>query len=128
MLRKYLYVLDESQRLSGVIDARQCVVQDPRAPIAALQARDPVALRARASLREARLNPAWEQYPVLPAVDHRGVFLGVVRRMSLARAIATEGAQARGESFADLTLALAELYWRASTGLLAGTLQEDLPR
>ena len=128
LLRKYLYVLDEAQRLIGVVDARQCVVRSPHSPIAELQTKSPVALRARASLREARLNPAWERFSVLPAVDHRGIFLGVVRRMSFFRAIAVEDNQAPTESFANLALALAELYWQASTGLLAGTLQEDRPR
>lgn len=128
LLRKYLYVLDEAQRLTGVVDARHCLLQDPERPIASLERRDPVALRARANIREARLNPAWERFPVLPAVDHRGVFLGVVRRMSLFQAIAAEPAEAPKESLTDLALALAELYWEAMTGLLHGALREERTR
>lgn len=127
LLRKYLYVLDEAQHLTGVVDARECVIQDPERPIATLAKEDPVALRARASLREARLNPAWERFSILPAVDHRGVFLGVVRRTNLLRAMRDAGAETPRESLADLGLALAELYWETSTGLVLGAPKEKGP-
>lgn len=125
LLRKYLYVLDETHRLTGVVDTRHCLLQNPERLVGSLERKDPVALRARANIREARLNPAWERFPVLPVVDHRGVFLGVVRRMSLLQAIAAETAEAPKESLTDLALALAGLYWEATTGLLHGALKEE---
>ena len=128
MLRKYLYVLDDAQRLTGVVDARLCLLEDPERAIGTLERREPVSLRARASIREARINPAWEQFPVLPVVDHRGVFLGIVRRMSLFQAIAAERDEAPKESLTDLALALAELYWEASTGLIGGALTNERTR
>ena len=128
MLRKYLYVLDDVQRLTGVVDARHCLLEDPARAIGTLERKEPVSLRARTSLREARLNLSWEQFAVLPVVDHRGIFLGIVRRMSLFQAIASERDGAPKESLADLGLALAELYWQASTELLFGVLEEERPR
>ena len=128
MLRKYLYVLDDAQRLTGVVDARHCLLEDPERAVGTLERGDPVSLRARASLREAQLNPAWERFAVLPVVDHRGVFLGIVRRMSLFQAIASQRDDAPKESLTDLALALAELYWQASTELLQGALKEERPR
>ena len=128
MLRKYLYVLDEAQHLTGVVDARHCLLGDPERAIGTLERRDPVSLRARATISEAQLNPAWEQFPVLPVVDHRGVFLGIVRRMSLFQAIAAERGGAPKESLSELALALAELYWQTSAELLRGALTEERPR
>lgn len=128
LLRQYLYVLDEDQHLTGLVDVRHCVLEDPERLVGTLERKAPVSLRARASIREARLNPAWEQFPVLPTVDHHGVFLGVVRRMSLFQAIASERDGAPKESLTDLALALAELYWEASTGLLQGMLKEERTR
>lgn len=87
-----------------------------------------MSLRARASIQEARLNPAWERFAVLPVIDHRGVFLGIVRRMSLFQAIAAERHGAPKESLTDLALALAELYWEASTGLIGGALGNERTR
>ena len=128
MLRKYLYVLDNAQYLTGVVDARHCLLEDPERAVGTLERRDPVSLRARATIREAQLNAAWEQFPVLPVVDHRGVFLGIVRRMSLFQAIAAQRDGAPKESLSDLALALAELYWEASAQLLQGAITEERPR
>ena len=128
MLRKYLYVLDEAQRLTGVVDARHCLLEDPERAVGTLERRDPVSLRARAAIREAQLNPAWERFSVLPVVDHRGVFLGIVRRMSLFQAIAAQTADSPKEGLSDLALALAELYWQASTQFLPGALNEEPTR
>ena len=128
LLRKYLYVLDEAQHLTGVVDARHCLLGDPERAIGTLERRDPVSLRARATIREARLNSAWERFPILPAVDHRGVFLGIVRRVSLFRAIAAERDEEPRGSLSDLALALAELYWEASTGLIGEALGNERTR
>ena len=57
----------------------------------------------------------------MPATDHRRVFLGVVRRTSLRRALAGD---AQPEPEAELTgvaIDLADLYWQTTAGLLLGT-------
>ena len=118
LLRKYLYVLDHGQHLTGVVDVRQCLFEDGDRRIDSLLRKDPVALRARTSLSQASLLPAWERFAVLPAVDHRGVFLGIVRRMTLFRALASQSGSARQEDLAQLAMDLAELYWQAASSLL----------
>ena len=118
LLRKYLYVLDDAQHLTGVVDARQCLIQDTDRRIDGLMHKDPVALRARMSLREASLLPAWERFAVLPVVDYRGVFLGVVRRITLFAALAEQGASAGKENLAQLALDLADMYWQTALSLL----------
>ena len=118
LLRKYLYVLDPGQRLTGVVDARQCLFEDADRRIGSLLRKDPVALRARTSLRQASLSPAWERFAVLPAVEHHGVFQGVVRRMTLFRALAAQSGPASQEDLAQLAIDLAELYWQAASNLL----------
>ena len=120
LLRKYLYVLDEHQRLTGMVDTRQCLVRDPVLPIGRLDREEPVALRARTSLREASRHPGWERFSVLPATDHRGVFLGVVRRASLRRALADGTAPEPEAELAGLALDLADLYWQTAAGLITG--------
>ena len=120
LLRRHLYVLDERQRLAGMVDARQCLVRDPELPIGRLDQDEPVALRARTSLREASRHPGWERFSVLPATDHRGVFLGVVRRVSLRRALADGVAPAPEAELTGLALDLADLYWQAAAGLITG--------
>ena len=121
LLRKYLYVLDDAQRLTGMVDARQCLLRDPKLPIGRLEQEAPIALRARTSVREASRNPGWERFSVLPATDHRGVFLGVVRRTSLRRALADSAAPEPEAELAGLALDLADLYWQTAAGFITGT-------
>ena len=121
LLRKYLYVLDADQRLTGMVDARQCLVRDPALPIGRLDQEEPHALRARASLREASRHPGWERFSVMPATDHRGVFLGVVRRTSLRRALAEDVEPEPEAELTGVAIDLADLYWQTTAGLLLGT-------
>ena len=120
LLRKYLYVLDEHQRLTGKVDARQCLLRDPALPIGRLDQEEPAALRARMNLREASRHPGWEHFSVLPVTDHRGVFLGVVRRASLRRALADGTTPEPEAALADLALDLADLYWQTAAGFITG--------
>ena len=124
LLRKYLYVLDQEQRLVGVVDARQCLLRDPELPIGRLARREPVALRARSSLREASAHAGWERFSVMPVTDHRGVFLGVLRRTSLRRATAEPVTVAPKAELGDLAIDLADLYWQTTAGVLVGTGRE----
>ena len=119
-LRKYLYVLDEAQRLAGVVDARQCLLQDASRAIGAVEQEEPVALRARTGLRQASLAQAWERFDVLPVTDHLGVFLGVVRRRSVFRAISDQSDPLSHEDLSRLAFDLAELFWGTTSTLVLG--------
>ena len=125
LLRRHLYVLDEHQRLTGMVDARQCLLRDPALPIGRLDREEPVALRARTSLREASRHPGWERFSVLPATDHRGVFLGVVRRTGLRRTLADGTAPETEAELAGLALDLADLYWQTAAGFITGAATTD---
>ena len=125
LLRRHLYVLDEHQRLTGMVDARQCLLRDPALPIGRLDREEPVTLRARTSLREASRHPGWERFGVLPATDHRGVFLGVVRRTGLRRALADGTAPETEAELAGLALDLADLYWQTAAGFITGAATTD---
>ena len=124
LLRKYLYVLDEEQRLIGVVDARQCLLRDPDLPISRFVRRDPVALRARSTLREAGAHPGWERFSVMPVTDHRGAFLGVLRRTSLHRASAEHTTVEPKARLGELAIDLADMYWQTAAGALVGTGRE----
>ena len=124
LLRKYLYVLDDDQRLVGVVDVRDCLLRDAALPMREVQLAGPIALRARGGQRQASLMEAWERFDALPATDRRGMFLGVVRRASLLRAIAESGGGTPKGDLSDLALDLAELYWRTASFFLAGPVKD----
>lgn len=119
-LRQFLYVLDEDQRLAGVVDVRDCLLRDAARPMREIQRTGPIALRARSGLRQASLIEGWERLNVLPVTDRKGVFLGVVRRAALLRAIAEGGGPAPKDDLGELAFDLAELYWRTASFFLVG--------
>ena len=116
-VRRYLYVLGDEQRLVGVVGARQCALSDPALPIARLMIAMPSSLLARTRLQEAVHNPDWERFDMLPVVDRRGIFLGVVRRNTLQRALRGEEASAARVDVTDLALDLADLWWQTACSL-----------
>lgn len=116
-LRQYLYVLDEQQRLIATVDARTCLLAKRETAIEALMKADPVALRARMSLGEVRQHPAWTRFGLLPVVDRRDHFLGIVRRATLLHASAPDSVPMPGAGFGETLLSLADLYWRGSAAL-----------
>ena len=124
-VRRYLYVLGDGQRLVGVVGTRQCALSDAALPIARLMDPRPVALLARTRLQEAVRNPHWERFDMLPVVDRRDVFLGVVRRNSLQRAVQGEEASAARVDVTDLALDLADLWWQTAAALLVDTSKRD---
>ena len=67
---------------------------------------------------------AWEGLDILPVTDRQGVFLGVVRRAAVLRAIAETGGPVAKAGLGDLALDLAELYWRTASSFLAGPAKE----
>ncbi len=120
-LYKYLYVIDDDHCLTGVVTARQCLAEDPETRIGRFEHRNPVALRARSSLREASRNPGWKRFGVLPATDRRGVFLGVVRKENLRAALIEETAAEPEAGPVGMALELADLCWQTAAGLLGGS-------
>lgn len=127
-VRRYLYVLGDEQRLVGVVGARQCALSDPALPIARLMNAMPLALLARTRLQEAVHNPYWERFDMLPVVDRRGVFLGVVRRNNLHRALQEDEASAERADVTDLALDLADLWWQTASAFLIDTSKQEEER
>ena len=123
-VRRYLYVLGDEQRLVGVVGARQCALSDPALPIARLMEARPVALPARTRLHEAVHDPHWERFDMLPVVDRRGVFLGVVRRNNLQRTLGEEASTGRVD-VTDLALDLADLWWQTASAFLIDTSKQE---
>ena len=124
-VRRYLYVLGDEQRLVGVVGARQCALSDPALPIARLMNAVPSSLLARTRLQEAVHNPDWERFDMLPVVDRRGIFLGVVRRNTLHRALQGEEASAARVDVTDLALDLADLWWQTAAAFLIDTSKQE---
>lgn len=115
----YLYVVDRSGVLVGVLSLRELMLAEPRDRVETLMRGSPARLRASADRVEVVEHPGWLEFHALPVVDERGRFVGVVRYETL-RMLAreTEGSPAAG--LTSTALALGELYWVGLTGVIEG--------
>ena len=104
---RYVYVTNESHRLTGVIRARDLAGTRARATLASVMKTDVTSLAANADLAAVVEHPAWRDFDPLPVTDRDGVFVGAIRHQKL-RELSAAGA---GGSFTETLLRLGELYW-----------------
>ncbi len=111
-LRYYVYVVDERERLVGVVDLRRLTAADRDASMESLMTRDVHRLSARAR-REAILeHPGWEHVHALPVTDENNVLVGLLRHETVRRLARRK--PRRSADSGSPAAALAELYWSGS--------------
>jgi magnesium transporter len=114
----YVYVLDDAQRLVGVINLRELMSAPGDRRVDALMVRSPDRLQADDSLERIARHPAWRRVHALPVVDGSGRFLGALR-YAVFRAIEAElGHSVSGPDAGRSASALAELYGLGANALL----------
>jgi magnesium transporter len=114
----YVYVLDDAQRLVGVVNLRELMRAPGDSRVEAIMVRDPERLRADDPLERIANHGAWRRAHALPVVDDSGRFLGAIR-YAVFRAIEAELGQAVGGPDAGRSAsALAELYGLGANALL----------
>ena len=84
---RYIYVVDDDGKLTGVVPMRSLVFVPGSRTIASLQIREPVTVSAQAHLDD--LHDLFDRvdYSAVPVVDGGGVLLGVVQRAAVQEAI-----------------------------------------
>jgi magnesium transporter len=84
-VRYYVYVTDQTHRLTGVLTLRELMHAPPSRPLASLVGGPVVCLHARDSRSVVLRHAGWRSYHALPVVDPSGLLVGVVRYETLRR-------------------------------------------
>jgi magnesium transporter len=79
----YLYVVDSSQRLVGVVTTRDLLVSSPDVRLGDVMLRDVYSLLPQTSVADAMKAMVGRHYPVYPVCDEGGVLVGLVRGQTL---------------------------------------------
>ena len=131
----YVYVVDDDQKLVGVVNIRELMGARPDELLALQATREVESLSARARSDSIVAHPGWKRFHALPVVDSNGRFLGVIRYESvreLEGRLLEMGVEDQG---AETAAALGELYalglrglfeWGAAT--LLGSAEADRRR
>jgi magnesium transporter len=119
-LLHYLYVVDRTGRLVGVVDLRELMLARPSEPLAGVMHRSVARLTASTTRPAILAHEGWRRVHALPVVDQSGVLLGAVRYQTFRRLDDEAREQARGADTVAAVFALGELYWLGLSGLLDG--------
>lgn len=113
----YVYVVDDAQKLVGVVNLRELMEARPDQPVGLRAVRPVESLPARASSASILAHPAWERFHALPVVEPDGRFLGVIRYEAV-RQLERRSLETGFEDHAAETAgALGELYALGLRGL-----------
>lgn len=86
----YLWVVDDAERLTGVVVMREMLLGRPEQTLGEIMIRDPFFLRPEMSISEAMKLSVTKHFPVYPVGDAQGRLLGTVRGTVLFEAQAFE--------------------------------------
>ena len=86
----YAFVVDEQERLAGVVAMREMLLSEKETPLASIMIREPFALRPTMSLTDAMKATVIRHYPVYPVIDDNARLIGLVRGQMLFEAQAIE--------------------------------------
>lgn len=127
----YLYLVNDEQRLVGVVNTRELMESKPELPVGLAATRRVDSLPARASAESIVASPAWRRFHALPVVETDGRFLGVLRYETLRQLEERLAGRMQEDDAAETAAALGELYglglrgifeWAASALVGAGEL------
>jgi len=79
----YGYIVDESERLQGVVAMRDLLLAKPTQPIKEVMLLEPFSLQPDMKVNDAMKEVVYRHYPVYPVCDAAGHLLGVVQGFML---------------------------------------------
>ncbi|MRG87695.1 DRTGG domain-containing protein [Salinibacillus xinjiangensis] len=103
-------VVDEEQRVVGVVTSKDVIGKDKQVPIHKVMTRNPMSVQAKTSLANAAHTMVWEGIELLPVVNTQGQFKGVITRQDVIKGLQQLQRQPQiGETIDDLVTNQMEL-------------------
>lgn len=126
----YVYVLDEDDRLAGVLDLAELFQAAADVPVRDVMHSPVSSLSAGSSLDAVFAHAAWRQFDALPVIGDEDRFVGAIRHRRMRQLLETHQATGPREPGVQTVMALGEIYWLGLCGLLQGiasTASESAP-
>ena len=110
----YIYVVDRSERLLGIVTMRDLLFSEHNKTLSEVMLREPFALHAEMPLADAMRSVLDRHFPVYPVVDADGHLRGLVRGQTMFEAQAVEISLQAGSLVAiDKEERLTTHWWRS---------------
>lgn len=118
-IRDYIYIVDDKHVLKGQIAVKELLAADKNLPVIELARKIDSKLLARQNIVGIQDNPAWIREDVLPVIDYKGRFQGVLTKAivfgKLAASIVDKDTN---DPISDSFMSMAELFWFMCIDLL----------
>ena len=119
-VRSKVYVIDDKQRLIGMVFIRDLLVSDPEVAVGKIMNEPETTFSARASLLSVRDHPQWNDRDNLPVIDQSGRFIGILKRGVMVDALSRgDDDQHNGEGMIGAAVEIAELFWEVCANVIA---------
>lgn len=112
-----VFAVDREQHLVGMIELHELLRAPEATSLAGIMHKPTAVLNGAATVSGAANQRGWQQASALPVIDSSGRLIGVLRRASLARALARNRLQAPVDEGAPLLTLFARSYWTAVSSL-----------
>lgn len=126
VLVTYAYVVDEADRLRGLVTMRDLLLAEPAAKVEAIMLAEPFALHPHSTVEAAMRETARRHYPLYPVCGDDGTLLGTVAGAALFEARAFEISAQSGLMVGVDSEERLLSPWRRSLGLRHPWLQVNL--
>lgn len=107
----YLYVVDSEQKLTGTVHLVDLTTAPDNEALIRIAKRSPLRVSAQTGAAELVSHRAWAEFDVLPVIDDRGRYLGVLRHKNLRQLEGPRNAGGGTDASLASLLDLAEIYW-----------------
>jgi len=114
-----IFIVDNDQRLVGVIDVKNLVFASPEIEVNKIMNIPDMVLNARTNLDSVKDHPKWQFKEALPVVDHKNIFVGILKRSVMFDALSTDQNQnRRDDNVMDTMMEVADLFWDICTNIV----------
>ena len=117
----YLYIVNRSQRLVGVINMRELMLARSGDQISVVMQSNVVRLSARLLFQDILNHAGWQDFHALPVVDDKDMLLGVIRYKTLRRIERESKKERVPRQNVAASNALGELFRLGFTALMRST-------
>lgn len=127
-VRSEIFVVNEKQRLAGMVYVRDLLVTDTNLPVRKIMRVAPQSISARSRLINVQNNSEWKYNEMLPVIDTNGLFIGVLKRGVMLDVISRSiDSSQQEDGFATTAMAMADLFWNTCTELLLPEVDQKNP-
>lgn len=125
-IRSEIYVVNDKQRLGGVVFIRDLLTADPNTFVKKIMRITNVSISARSRLAHIQHHIEWKYNDMLPVVDRNGLFIGVLKRSVMLDVLSRNiEITKQHDNAANTALAVAELFWNTCTDLLVPEIDQS---